>query len=325
MPEGFEWTRTHFADTLREVAARTSPSVFSYGNYRTYLAEYYAHCKEHEYGFSFRVFSRRAGISSSNFLRLVIDGARNLSASMATQFGKACGLEGAALDFFCELVAYNQAKSAAERNRHYERLSRFRPFRELHKLDAAQAEYHSHWYLPAIRELCQREDFRDDPTWIAATLEPNISAREAKHALVTLQKLGLLERNSSGRLVQVQALVTTGPGPLGHHIFNYHHAMLERAGAALDHVERDEREISTLTVCVSHDKMLELKRRVREFRRSLLELAAADDSPERVVQINFQLFPLSKRKTEINSPKTMNGQRRHTGPKPKSAQKGTSK
>lgn len=273
------------------------------------------------------MFSRRAGISSSNFLRLVIDGARNLSASMATQFGKACGLDAAALDFFCELVAYNQAKSAAERNRHYERLSRFRPFRELHKLDAAQAEYHSHWYLPAIRELCQREDFRDDPTWIAATLEPTISAREAKHALTTLQRLGLLERNADGRLVQVQALVTTGPGPLGHHIFNYHHAMLERAGVALDRVARDEREISALTVCVSHDKMLELKQHVRNFRRSLLELAAADDSPERVVQINFQLFPLSKRKGSNDSPKAINGQRPRSerSRKSKSAQKGTRK
>jgi uncharacterized protein (TIGR02147 family) len=275
--------------------AERKPSVFSHSDFRTFLAEHYAHQKATEYGFSFRVFSRRAGISSSNYLRLVIDGKRNLSATMAAQFAKACGLVGAAADFFCELVAYNQATTASERNRHYAQLLQFRPFREARKLETAQAEYHSNWYLPAIRELCRRTDFVEDPKWVAAQLEPAISAQEAKQALLTLEKLGLLHRNASGRLVQTDTLVTTGPGPLGHHIFNYHRTMLERAAVALDHIPREERDVSTLTLCVSHDKLLELKQRVSDFRRDLLQLAEIDNEPERVVQINFQLFPLSKR------------------------------
>jgi uncharacterized protein (TIGR02147 family) len=276
--------------------ASISPEVFRYEDYRKFLADHYAYAKEHDYGFSFRVFSKRAGISSSNFLRLVIDGKRNLSASMAPQFAAACGLKQAAADFFCELVAYNQAKTARERTRHYEQLRRFRPFREVHQLDAEQAEYHSQWYLPAIRELSLRPDFSDDPKWIATQLEPAISTRQAKQALATLVNLGLLECDAAGKLRQASALVSTGPGPLSHHVVNFHHAMLQRAGVALDRTPRDEREISSVTVCVSHDKLLELKQRVREFRRSLLEIAELDDDPERVVQINFQLFPLSKRR-----------------------------
>src|SRR5690606_25964073 len=112
------------------MASATQPSVqpgiFRYSDYRLFLADHYAYAKEHEYGFSFRVFSKRAGISSSNYLKLVIGGKRNLSPSMASQFAKACGLQGTAADFFCELVAYNQAETSAERNRHYERLVRFR-------------------------------------------------------------------------------------------------------------------------------------------------------------------------------------------------------
>jgi uncharacterized protein (TIGR02147 family) len=277
--------------------ASDSPDVFRYDDYRKFLAEHYAHAKEHDYGFSFRVFSKRAGISSSNFLRLVIDGKRNLSPSMAPQFAAACGLKPAAADFFCELVAYNQAKTARERTRHYEQMRRFRPFRDVRQLDAQQAEYHSQWYLPAIRELTLRADFDEAPKWIAAQLEPAISTRQAKQALATLARLGLLERDAVGRLRQTSALVSTGPGPLGHHVVNFHHAMLERAAVALDHCPRDEREISALTVCVSQDKLLELKARLREFRRSLLELAELGDAPERVVQINFQLFPLSKRRS----------------------------
>lgn len=80
---------------------------------------------------------------------------------------------------------------------------------------------------------------------------------------------------------------------------NYHRAMLARASEAIDRVPRDEREISSITVCVSHEVMLRLKERIRDFRRELLQLAELEGKPERVVQINFQLFPLSKK--EVSS------------------------
>jgi uncharacterized protein (TIGR02147 family) len=267
--------------------------VYAFADYRRYLAAYYDYAKAEQYGFSFRVFSRRAKIRSSNYLRLVIDGERNLTRDMAGRFAEACELLGPAREFFCELVEYCQGKTALERSRIYERLSRYRPFREARRLESAQAEYHSHWYLPAIRELVRRTDFSNDPKWIARQLRPAISAAQAKRALALLCKLGLLEQGSDGRLVQTSEIITTGPGPLGHHIFNYHHMMLERAGEALDSLPREERDVSCLTLCVSQSKLVELKERVRNFRQELLRTAELDNSPERVVQINFQVFPLS--------------------------------
>lgn len=269
--------------------------MYSYADYRRFLADHYAYAKA-EHAFSFRAFSQRAGIRSSNYLKLVIDGKRNLTASMAARFAKGCGLTGARADFFCELVAYCQATTLPERNRCYERLYRFRPFRAVQKLAREQAAYHSQWYLPAIRELVRRADFREDPAWIAAQLVPSISPVLAEKAIATLLKLGLLQRRPAeegGGLAQTDELVTTGSGPLGHQIVSFHHMMLERAGYALDHSPREERDISCLTLCVSEEKLAELKERVRAFRRELLHAAEQGNLPERVVQINFQVFPLS--------------------------------
>jgi len=271
------------------------PSVYSYADYRRYLADYYAYAKA-AHAFSFRAFSQRAGIRSSNYLRLVIDGERNLSTPMATRFARGCGLTGDAALFFCELVAYCQAPSAAERNAAYERLCRFRPFRAVHRLAREQAAYHSHWYVPVIRELARRPDFRDDPEWVARQLTPRISPAQAERAIATLLQLGLLRRvpgAQPARLEQTSELVSTGSGPLGHHIVSFHHMMLERAAHALDHVPREERDISCLTLCVSDAKLRELSERVRAFRRELLQAAEVGDTPERVIQINFQVFPLS--------------------------------
>ena len=268
-------------------------NVFLYLDYREFLRDFYRQRKASEYGFSHRAFSRRAGLRSTNYLKLVMDGERDLTPEMANQFAKGCRLTDREADYFCELVAFNQARDARERERCHARLQRYREYRRIHWLDAAQTAYHSTWYLPAIRELAARKDFRDDPKWIAEQLQPRITTAQAQKALATLEELGLLSRDGSGRLQQASALVSTGCGPLGHHIINYHRTMLAQAAGALDTVPREEREISSVTLCVSQEVLLDLKERIREFRRELLQLAELEGEPERVVQINFQLFPLS--------------------------------
>jgi uncharacterized protein (TIGR02147 family) len=71
--------------------------------------------------------------------------------------------------------------------------------------------------------------------------------------------------------------------------------MLDRAKHAIAHVSRDEREIASITVCTSQAAMLELKRRMAEMRAEWLDFAERHGPPERVVQLNLQLFPLSQR------------------------------
>jgi uncharacterized protein (TIGR02147 family) len=262
------------------------------------LRDYYHKRKACEDGFSLRAFSSNTGLRSPNYFKLVMDGDRNLTSEMAVRFAESCGLTGEARDYFCALVAFNQAKSAKERQRCYELITRFAQYRKTYTLDAAQAEYHSYWYIPAIRELVVRRDFSEDPHWIAHTLLPNISPAQAKSALKVLLKLGLLVRDpATGRLIQRDPLVETPEGPLGHHVVEYHRAMMALAADALDRVPRQEREIASLTLCLSEAQAANLKTELEELRQSLLQRYRADDGAERVVQLNVQMFPLSKRRS----------------------------
>lgn len=274
--------------------AAGAPDVFQYLDYRAFLRDYYLDRKERGRGFSYRAFSRKAGLRSPNYLKLVIDGERNLTVSMAGRFAAACGLGGEAAQFFADLVAFNQAQTGAERNSHYARLTGFRRYRAAHQLEMAHAAYHSTWYLPAIRELAARSDFSEDPDWIAARLVPPIARAEAERGLQILLSLGLLERDAEGRVIQGEKLVSTGPETAGMHIGNYHRTMMERAAASIDLVRAAERDISSLTLCLGEDGLRRLKERIQRFRRELLELSALEDDPRQVLQINLQLFPLSK-------------------------------
>ena len=277
------------------MAKRSQIDVFAYLDYRAYLRDYYLEQKARGRGFSYRAFSRSAKLRSPNYLKLVIDGERNLTVPMAERFGRACGVDDEEREFFVDLVTFGQAGTNAEREACYQKITGFRRYRSAQGLDVAQDAYHSKWYLPAIRELAARRDFDEDPAWIASRLRPKISKREAKKGLAILLELGLLGRDDEGHVVQSDPLVSTGSEASGVHVVRYHRAMLERASESIDLFRGGERDISSLTLCLGVDGLARLKERIQRFRRELLELSALEDEPEQVVQINFQVFPLSSR------------------------------
>jgi uncharacterized protein (TIGR02147 family) len=275
------------------VAQRASVDVFAYRDYRAFLRAVVERKQAQKQGYSLAELARQAEVRSPGYLKLALAGERNLSVDSAVRLGETCGLRGDALGYFCTLVAFNQAKTLRERELHYTKLQSYGRFRQSHRLEAAQSAYHSSWFIPAVHELAARADFRDDPRWIAGALLPPISTREASRALSVLQRLGLLAKDAQGRLRQVETVIETPEGPLGHHIASFHRMMMQRAGEALDLVPREQREIAGLTFCISERRMLELKAELEQFRTHLFERYMKDERPERVVQVNVQMFPLS--------------------------------
>jgi uncharacterized protein (TIGR02147 family) len=267
--------------------------IFDYLNYRAFLRDYYVERKRTG-RLSYRSFSRRAGLKSPNYMKLVMDGARNLTERMAVRFAGAMRLDPDQTTYFVEIVGFTQAKTSAERGTHYAKITGLRRYRNVRPLDVAQAEYHSTWYFPAVRELATHADFRPDPPWIAGRLWPEITAAQAAHALHTLLELGLLVRGTDGSIHQGEPLLSTGPEAQGVQIATYHRTMLDRAKEAIDEVPASHRDISSLTLCLGVDGLRRTKDRIQRFRRELLELSTLEANPRQVVQINFQLFPLTR-------------------------------
>jgi uncharacterized protein (TIGR02147 family) len=201
--------------------------------------------------------------------------------------------------FFSHLVAFNQADTVSEANRHFERINASRRFRAARMIDGALFEYLSCWYYPAIREMVARADFVEDPEWIGSQLLPAITAAQAKKALELLTDLGLLVRGVDGRLARGEPALDTGHEVQSRAVVNYHREMLARASEALETVPGRRRDVFATTVCINPELVPELKERIHEFRETLV--ARCDDArdPTEVFQINIQLFPLNQ---ESNPP-----------------------
>ncbi len=266
--------------------------VFEYLDYRAFLSDYYDAKKADDDAFSFRAFSKWVGVRSPGHLKRIIVGERSLTPEMADRYSQVIGLSAEQAAFFATLVRFNDAKNSTDKESAYQALRSYRQYRKIHALDDRYADYHGHWYLPAIRELAQCHDFVADPSWIASRLRPSISQSEATEALGTLFELGLLRKDGE-RVVPTEEDVSTGPQTSGTHITRYHRQMLELASASIDNFPAAQRDLSALTLSVPKGALAELRERLRELRQELLT-RYHNAAKEQVVQINLQLFPLSE-------------------------------
>lgn len=270
------------------------PSVYAYVDYRAFMRDHFAAKKATMPQYSFRFLARKAGFTSSNFLKLVMDGDRNLGPQAVEKVAKAMKLDADEADFFGQLVTMNQAQTVAERNRAFERVAANRRFRAAKKLDGPLFEYLTHWYYPAIRELAARSDFVDDPAWVAQQIDPPIEPRQAKAALKTLLNLGLLVKNASGKVERGEASLTTGHEVRSVVIPAYHLQMIEQAAQSVIRVPPDQRDVSALTVCIREDSLGDLKARIHRFREEMMDRCDSETEGTRVYQLCIQLFPLSR-------------------------------
>ncbi len=271
------------------------PDIFRYEDYRSYLRDMYQYLKASHPGFSHRVFARMAGIKSYNYLKLVMDGQRNLSAKMIPAFVKGFKLNKQEAEFFAHTVALSQAQNVQEKSEILQRHQREKKFREVKEIDLDQYEYFSKWYYAAVRELMNLAEFREDPVWISKKLGGLISESQVLDALKRLERLGLVGRNSDGKLVITEANVASAPEIQSTALFSFHEEMIQKALNALRTLGSHERDVSSVTLALSEADLKIVKKSVLQFRRKILaQFDGKRPAGSEVFQMNIQLFPLSR-------------------------------
>ncbi len=264
-----------------------------YLDYRAFLSDWFDAKKAANPRFSHRAFVRRTGQRSPSLLSDVMAGRRNLTTAGLEGFLKALRLSRNDARFFRLLVAFDQAETPAEKNTIWVDITASKRFREARQLEGDSFRYLSTWYLPAIRELANREGFVDDPAWVARQVRPRITPKQAREALEILFELELLVRED-GRITHGGGSVVTPHEVAGLAVQNYHRGMLERATHALHEVHSDERHFLAVTVTAPPSLIPKLKDELNAMQERILELCAGAEPPaEQVLQFNLHFFPLS--------------------------------
>jgi uncharacterized protein (TIGR02147 family) len=275
--------------------------ISSYSDYRQFLKDWFEAQKRINPRYSHRLFARKAGLTSTGFFSEVIAGKRQLTQAAILRFAKALKLSAQDQAGFECLVAFNQARTMEEKNHHYGRLMGLWGGR-VDIVGSERYEFYRHWRNAAIRELinCRpvRAAHKGDFAALGQSLEPPLSANQARQAVELLLRLGFVVRDANGRLRQSSPLISTGDlsaaPPTSLDVDNFQMAMLDLARRALDKLPRAERDFSTLTLSLSAEGEAAAKAEIAALRKRLLALAELDRKADRVRQFNFQSFPLSR-------------------------------
>lgn len=75
-------------------------------------------------GYTYALFSKRAGIKSPNYLKVIIDGKKRLTSSNIFAFARALKLSGSETEYFESMVRFKQALDSDERRHYSERMRR---------------------------------------------------------------------------------------------------------------------------------------------------------------------------------------------------------
>lgn len=269
------------------------PDIFTYSDSRSFLKDYYDEQKKAHPAFSYQYFANKAGLKSKTFIYKVITGQKTLSKGAVFAVAQAMGLKKKETEYFEAMVHFTQAKTEREREFYFNHLQAFGKHHASAQLRQDQFTYFSKWYYPAIREIIAFLDFKNDFKLLSRTLDPPVTALQAKNAVRFLLDLGLMKRTPSGRYCQTDKSITTGDEVRSLAVAAFQKENLRLAAESLDRHKRQHRDFSTLTAGVSEAGFRRITEEIATFRKRLADIVEKDEPVDRVYQINFQVFPLS--------------------------------
>lgn len=286
------------------------PTLSDYMDFRLFLADFYQFKKESTKRslrpYNYAIFSAAADIKSPNYLKMIIEGKRNLSMDMVAKFAKACGLNKAQSDEFKLLVTFNQAEDPADRNYALKQLSEYRVQQKLKhgEFDRKVFEKVPNWIGWIIYALVDQEGVTFETSKLKDLLRGKASESEIDQALKNLLMSGELQKDPVTGII-AKGKPSEAPDEIPSALIRQLQMQLMYLG--LESLYQDaatEREFGSLTLSLTQSEFEELKFKLRQMRKSLHKdnsIARTNSKGERVYQLNLQLFPVSNAAKKLDA------------------------
>lgn len=275
-----------------------TPVVYEYLDYRKYLQDYYAVRKNANPNFSYRTLSDKMGFKTKDFIHRVMRGERNLTQQSIPKVCLGIGFTKKEAEFFGVMVQFCQCVDSTERETHFERLQsmlKTSKFAESqHMLAHRQYMVYSEWRHLAVRSLIGMHGFNGDYDALGAMVNPSITATEAETSVRLLEECGLIEQSKTGTWTLVHKTITTGDIASRLALRGFHQKCIALGASSIDRDSSDERNISGLTIGISHKTFERIVDRINSFRKEIAQIASEERDADRVYQFELMLFPMSK-------------------------------
>jgi uncharacterized protein (TIGR02147 family) len=274
-------------------------NLLDYLDYRQYLRDIFEERKRLVVGFSHRNLARKLLLTAPGHMLFIIQGKRRLTEEIARRFAKYMKFSKKEIDYLFLLIRYTDAKSASEKQFTFEELLSIRQ-RKATKMSLDSSRFYEKWYYSAIRASLDIIPFKGNFSGLARLLYPPITALETKRAVEILKELKMVKKDENGYWRPAEKLISTGDKWQSATIHNLHQQFMDLAKESLMLFQKEERETSSLTVTASAESFKLIKRKIQDLRDYIMSTASTEQNPDRVLQVNFQLFPLLKKENGVD-------------------------
>jgi len=268
-------------------------SVYEFLDYRQYLKYFYGEKRKTFKFFSHRFFLRKAGIKNTGFFTLIVEGKRNLTRNTLEKFSQALDLKDQETKYFQNLVLFNQAKTANEKQEFYANLKHLGDMVHQKVIGSELYEYFSNWYTPVIRELICLHDFQEDFETLAQAVVPAIPKKQAKKSVQFLIKSGMIKKLKEGTYKENSPAIIAGKSVSSLAIRNFNRQMINLAINAQDRFPQNRRYVRGLTIGISGNCYDLIEKELEAVNNRIVRIVDQDENSNQVYQINIQLFPVS--------------------------------
>lgn len=280
------------------------PRLNSFTDYRHYLREFYEFRRNQTRHllrpYNYATFAAAADIKSPNYLKLIIDGQRNLSPDMARRFAKAMGLSREETDEFMALVDYSQATEPLERNRYLKVLADIRVRQQLKngEINAETWAKVPSWVTWVLYALADQKGVTFSPDQLFELMRGKARSEDIRRSLEKLIASGDLHKDPVTGVVTKTRELMSGSEDVPVAMVRKLQAELIYLGLeSLFQDQINDREFGAQTLALTEKEFEQLKFELRQFRKRWAKdvgVARKLEKGDRVFQLNIQLFPVTK-------------------------------
>lgn len=265
------------------------PNLFTFLDYRRYLADFYRRNKEENPAFSYRFLAQRMQTKSPQYLKMVIDGERNLTEAYAKALGNFLGFSEEESKYLRLLMNFEKAETLEDKDRLVAEMRSLSPALAVHRIKGEHLNILEEWEFLPLLELMTHPSFDDDMDQLVQKM--GLKHGQIEKAIKRLKDAGYLVLDSKGRWQKKFHAQDTQDEVANYYVQRYHVLNLRAAAQRVFQQKVDEREYSSLTFRADQKTVAELKKKMKAFRAELIEfLSGPREEGDHVYQLNLQLF-----------------------------------
>jgi len=293
-----------------EESVPVRPALASFTDFREFLREFYEYkrklTRKDLRPYSYATFAAAADIKSPNYLKLIIDGERNLSSDMIKKFARAMVMNKAEADEFHALVDYGQAMEPLERNRYLKNLADIRVRHQLKtgEIKAETWEKIPSWVIWVLYAMSDQKNVGfNDIDQLSNLIRRKIKPDDLRRSLEKLKANGELTQAEDGTITRGRELMSGSENVPVELVRKLQAELIYLGLESLFQDTAQEREFGAMTASLTEAEFEQLKFELRQFRKRWtkdISVARKTTKGDRVFQMNIQLFPVTKA-TETNS------------------------